>query len=104
MPNPQYVTLVANVAQSVDVTSYVQSGSGTVKVTTNGSDTADVYFTTDGTPATVGGAGCQVSQAGGMYETASITRAHNAQTGVDGTATVSLISAGADALVKVEVV
>lgn len=104
MPNPQYVSLSANTPQSVDVTSYVGSGGAVVKVTTNGSDSSDVYFTTDGTTATVGGNGCQVAQAGGMYETASITRAHNPVTGVDGTATVSLISAGADALVKVEIV
>jgi hypothetical protein len=103
MPNPQYVTLTANAVTSLDVTDSVGRSGSLVKVTTDDNSTAPIYFTTNGATPTIAGAGCEVVLSGGRnYETASISKSHNALTGVDGTATVQLISAAA-AWVKVEV-
>jgi hypothetical protein len=104
MPSPQYATLTANVVTSLDVTDVVRTGGGSVvRVTTDDSSTAPVYFTTNGTVPTIAGTGCEVVLSGGRnYEVASISKTHNPVTGVDGTATVQLISAAA-AWVKIEV-
>jgi hypothetical protein len=103
--NPQYATLTANVVTTVDVTDSVgKDGLALVKVTTDDNTTAPIYFRTDGTDPVVAGAQAEVLLSGGRnYEVASIAKSHNANTGVDGTAVVKLISAAA-AWVKVEVI
>lgn len=104
MPNPQYVTLTANTVATVDVTDSVPARGALVKVTTDDNSTQPIYFTTNGATPTVAGAGDEVVMAGGRnYETASVTKTHDPNTGTDGTAVVKLICA-ATAWVKVEVV
>lgn len=101
---PQYATLTPNSVTTFDFSDQVGNYlSRQVKVTVGDGASAPVYFRTDGTAPTVGGAGCDIVWAAGGWETATLAPPIDPSTGArSGQAVVKLISAAA-AGVKVEV-
>jgi len=99
----KHVTLTANAVTTVDFTAEHRLGA-TVRVTHKGNVTNDVFFRGDGIDPTVNGDNCQVvlGSAAPAWETVSLGRAHDANTGTPGLATLKLISDGA-VRVQVEV-
>lgn len=101
MPLIKHVTLTANTVSTVDFTSVHRLGA-VVRVTHKGNVANDVFFRGDGVDPALSGDDCQTILGGSSpsWETASLLRAHDSATGVDGVAVLKLIS---DGPVKVEV-